>query len=511
MLLLVGGFDGLVGGLAWGSRGWPLVHDAPIMHYIAWRIGEGAAPYRDLFDMNFPGTYLLHLAVLRLLGPGDVAWRVFDLAWLAAGAAAVATYAAPWGWIAAAGGSLFFAAYHLAAGPWNAGQRDVLLCPLLMLGALGVVRWVEARAEPIERAAWAASTGRSARSFGDAQAWNVRAIRPLIWGGLALGASITIKPHALLFVVALGVLVAVVSWRSGRIGPAAVFAGAVAVAPVAVAAWVAALGALPAWRAVVFDYLIPLYSRLGRPPQWGFHRWQVLIPVAVGVAISTGSAIVHARLGARHVVALGGLAYGIAHYVVQGKGWEYHLYPAAVFAAPLLVCELEPLLRARRPVAGVALAASLVVTALMLGPKGAEAAAAAHDGWIAAKEHRVSAIVADLRGRLAPGDLVQVLDTTGGGIHALLRLHVEQPTRFVYDFHFFHDTGTPTIRALRAEFLRDLEARPPRCVVIFRDGWPTGGYERIEAFPELARWLARGFRLATKGDGYVIYAKRDDS
>ena len=47
--------------LLWASRGWPLVHDAPIMHYVAWRILEGATPYRDLFDMNFPGVYAAHL------------------------------------------------------------------------------------------------------------------------------------------------------------------------------------------------------------------------------------------------------------------------------------------------------------------------------------------------------------------------------------------------------------------------------------------------------------------
>ena len=47
--------------------GWPLVHDAPIMHYVAWRIAEGAVPYRDLFDMNFPGVYLLHLLVVTTL------------------------------------------------------------------------------------------------------------------------------------------------------------------------------------------------------------------------------------------------------------------------------------------------------------------------------------------------------------------------------------------------------------------------------------------------------------
>ena len=34
--------------------------------------------------MNFPGVYLLHLFVVRGLGAADVAWRVFDLAWLGA-------------------------------------------------------------------------------------------------------------------------------------------------------------------------------------------------------------------------------------------------------------------------------------------------------------------------------------------------------------------------------------------------------------------------------------------
>ena len=70
--------------LVWGSRGWPLIHDAPLMHYVAWLIEQGAVPYRDAFDMNFPGVYLLHLAVLRVGGAGDLAWRLFDLGWLAA-------------------------------------------------------------------------------------------------------------------------------------------------------------------------------------------------------------------------------------------------------------------------------------------------------------------------------------------------------------------------------------------------------------------------------------------
>src|SRR5207249_144118 len=78
--------------------------------------------------------------------------------------------------------------------------------------------------------------------------------------------------------------------------------------------------------------------------------------------------------------------------------------------------------------------------------------------WIAARERRVQALVADLDGRIAPEDFVQVLDTTEAGIHALLRLHAVQPTRFIYDFHFYHDTQTRTVQRLREEFLAGFDA-----------------------------------------------------
>ncbi len=460
--------------LGWRSRGWPLVHDAPILHYVAWRIGEGAVPYRDLFDMNFPGIYLVHLGVLRLLGGGDLAWRIFDLAWLALASLAVAALAAPWGPVAAAGGALFFAVHHLAGGAWQAGQRDAVLCLFLLLGALGVARWLERR----------------------------RGVAELAWGGLALGAGITIKPHAVALAGALGLLVAAGAWRVGTWSPPVALAAGVAAAPLAVLAWLAAVGALPAWWAILVDYLLPLYARVGRPAAWGFHRWHVWIPVGAAVLASLDGAAARRALGPRHAVAAVGLAYGVLHYFGQGKGWEYHAYPAAAFAAVLLFSEVEPLWRRRRW-AGTALAAVLGLVAAMLAAKGAEASDAA---WIAAKTRRVDGLVRELEARLGPGDLVQVLDTTEGGIHALLRLHRRQPSRFLYDFHFFHDTERPVIRALRAELVRDLDARPPRVVVLFERGWPGGGYERIERFPALRDRLA-AYRLAVERDGYRLYAK----
>jgi hypothetical protein len=197
-----------------------------------------------------------------------------------------------------------------------------------------------------------------------------------------------------------------------------------------------------------------------------------------------------------------GLGYGVVHFFGQGKGWEYHLYPLAAFAAVALFAEMPRLVEASG-VAAVPLLACVVAAAAMLGIKGVEASDAA---WIAAKERRVSAVVADLDGRIAPEDFVQVLDTTEAGVHALLRLHAVQPTRFIYDFHFYHDVQTPMIRRLRDEFLTSFDAHPPKFVVLFERGWPAGGYERVDGFAGLRLRLS-AYRIDRRGDGYLVYAR----
>jgi len=107
---------------------------------------------------------------------------------------------------------------------------------------------------------------------------------------------------------------------------------------------------------------------------------------------------------------------------------------------------------------------------------------------------------------IGPADFVQVLDTTEAGIHALLRLHAVEPTRFLYDFHFYHDTQTPMIQRLRAEFLAGFDAHPARFVVLFEHGWPAGGYERIDGFAGLRARLS-AYRVDRRGDGYIVYAR----
>jgi hypothetical protein len=473
--------------LGWRSWSWPLIHDAPLMHYIAWLVAQGAVPYRDIFDMNVPGVYLLHLGVIRMLGEGDRAWRIFDLAWLGLTSAALFGFSRRMGdaW-SGLGAALLFVLYHLSGGAWRAGQRDFLLALFLVLAAWGAAR------------AW---------ESGGAHV-------PLLWGGLAAGTGVMIKPQAALFWIACAAVAAAGARRSGALRALALWCAAGLAVPAAIMGWLAWRGGAGAFLAIATGYVLPLYSRVGRVSVWEGVRWHVYgwqIWSCLIVLGLLGIFVRHQKLyGVRRWLALAGAVYGLLHFAIQGKGWEYQLYPLAVFLCALASVPLAA--RTERAHAGRishALASVvLVITIALLGVKGVEAADAR---WIADKEARVSSLARDLAGLVGPGDTVQVMDVTEGGIHALLRLHVRQPTRFLYDFHFFHDEQDPRIQALRAEFARDLERGRPAAVVVFRDTWRRQGYERLKEFAVVDRLLESEYRLAVEGDGYRIYAKRAGS
>jgi len=473
--------------LGWRSLSWPLIHDAPIMHYVAWLVSQGAVPYRDVFDMNVPGVYLLHLGVIRTLGEGGGAWRFFDLAWLGLTSVALFGFSRRMGdaW-SGLGAALLFLLYHLSGGAWRAGQRDFLLALFLVLAAWGAAR------------AWESGGDRG----------------PLLWGGLAAGAGLMIKPQAALFWIVCAAVAAAGARRSGALRALALWCAAGLAVPAAVMGWLAWRGGAGAFLAITTGYVLPLYSRVGRVSVWDGVRWHVYgwqiwsCLIVLGVL---GIFVRHRKpYDVRRWLALAGAIYGLLHFAVQGKGWEYHLYPLAVFLCALASvpiaaqAERAQSVRLSRALASVV----LVIAIALLGVKGVEAADAR---WIADKEARVSSLVRDLTGLVGPGASVQVMDVTEGGIHALLRLHLRQPTRFLYDFHFFHDERDPRIQALRAEFAGDLERGRPAAVVIFRDTWRRQGYERLKDFPAVDRLLESEYKLAVEGDGYRIYAKRSRS
>ena len=282
------------------------------MHYVAWRIAAGGGALSRRVRHELPRRVPAAPAVVRTLGTRRSAWRLFDLA------LARERRAGGRGLCRAVGtpgrrrrGALLLVLYHLSGGAWQAGQRDFLLCPLLLLGALGVARWME--------------RGRRAGV--------------LAWGGLALGASMTIKPHTRRAAAGLGVMSR--SPRGGRRGVARAarllrLGRRRGRRPASSFGWRGrrAAGLAPPWSS---SYLVPLYSHVGlvRAAPRRLSRLASGIPAPAASCSRPSRARPPAvRAPATRWRPLGVLS-GALHFVAQGKGWEYHLYPLAAFALVL--------------------------------------------------------------------------------------------------------------------------------------------------------------------------------
>jgi hypothetical protein len=454
------------------SLPWPLVGDTAVMHYIAQRILDGAAPYRDLFDINFPGVYMVHLAGIGLLGYDEGVVRALDLTVLGLTMVGVVVTLARFGRIAPVTAALIFWLYHLTAGAPSALQRDYLWC--------------------LPLAGMTASVAAYSRSGG---------VRWLMLGGVSVGLAASVKPLSVMLLPVLAGLAWVGSPEGRWRRVTATTAGAV-VSAGAVLAWLWAVGGLGAFIEIVWRYL-PLYADFDRAPIGTILGRPAVIVMTPWAAIGAFLLWRSRRFDQTTVMLAAGLGFAAASLLLQGKSFGYHGYPFVMFAGALGAAGLPTALEHRRwAIASLGLLLIMNAGLARRGVRYVNGAAIAED------EARVAAVVRLIQPILAQGRSVQVLDDVVGGLHALYRVRAPQATRFLYDFHFFHHVDHPYIRRLREGLLDQLRARRPGGMVIFEHGQPTGGFDRIELFPELAVWLAEEYRLAHEGDAFRVYLAR---
>ena len=86
---------------------WPLVGDAVLVDYAVFLLEHGMAPYRQIVDVQMPGTYLVDWLVLHVFGTGAIGLRLFDFTLLATVICAMQVIAwRPKGKFAGGGGSV---------------------------------------------------------------------------------------------------------------------------------------------------------------------------------------------------------------------------------------------------------------------------------------------------------------------------------------------------------------------------------------------------------------------
>jgi len=463
------------------SLKWPLALDTPPFHYIGWRILSGDMPYRDIFDINMPGTYLIHTFVVGALGSSDLAWRFFDLSWLLLTALAAALLASSSGRWAAVITGLLVSILHISGGPDTVGERDFIICLFLILAAHLVVRSVEQK-----------------NSF-----------RHLLLAGVFLGTASIVKPFAGVFWILLAGLHVWANWaklRACLTGLAALFFGAL-ITPLATFTWLAAKGALLPFWSILTGYTIPLYSKFARGsvPSLGICLMKPTRDLAISLVFPLIPLIgLRNGLTPRYVVAFLGVIYGFAHFLLQGKCYFYHLYPFFCFLIILSGMILGDLLASpSRRYQGLAVIC-LALLCLNLGNK-------------ALKDPEYLYLMPDLvkdisTYSLSGQDTIQLMDTVEGGHYALYALKIPLTTRFLYDFFFFNEVNHPITRRLRAEFLRELKDHPPKLIIFFSKSccvYPNPG-SRLSLFPEFNTYLNNNYILDKVRDDYSIYLQRKD-
>lgn len=498
----------LVTGTAWLlvlallSLRWRTQHDAPLMLYVAWMMdAHGAVPYRDIYDMNLPGTYFANLVIGHATGYSDPGLRIADLAILAAILAATFTAMRRFGLLAAWAGTILFGLLYLGSGPHMSLQREYLI--LL----------------PLSLAIAAASRLR------DGNRW-----RTSFAIGFLLSCAATVKPHALL---GLPLLLAYVALEapagerpSRRVGRVLVAALAGAAIPAAVV--VGYLATSGAWSSFVefFRGFAPIYASVNGNRETvmpgdaraaylfrelaafgGARLWAVL--GVAGIAIGLTDRGPNRRFAA--LLAALVVAYSVS-VVLQGRFFDYHWLIAHFFVlllASLCLVERPELWRPRSLAVAPVLAIALVAWQEL--PVHPLVRAQLHGVPVPPpKAGRPDQIAAFLRERMKPGDLVQPLDITGGAVHGMLLARAPIATPFLYDSFFYIRVSEPFVQKLRSEFLERMTRVRPRFVVdVYAEDKPwVRGADTTREFPELRAMLARDYVRVGEGLGTAIYERR---
>ena len=449
------------------SRHWPLVGDASLIHYIAFLIERGWAPYRELGDMNMPGSFLIEIAAMHVFGMDALAWRVFDFTLLGAACVAIFLILGRKNWFAALFASSLFALIHIRDGLAQGGQRDLTMAVCLLAASAFLL--VALRREGSR---W------SAGCF-----------------GLLSGIALTIKPTTVIFTGAV-MLLAVSMLRLQRVrrpqdeaggnlgnttlteilGPAA--AGFL-IAPAIALLFLIREHALRAFFAG-FHGIVPYYASLGHRPLSYIlvHSVSPIISLVILwiAVLALDRATLLPTLNSLHFDLVRpllwiGVLFGLINCVVQARALPYYRYPLLAFLLPLMALDFSTAVQGRsfsslrvQTVRTLA-AAAILVGSLFLAPQSA-ILIHRYRWWETDFLTSLEDNLNRLGGQRLSGH-VQCIDSVSGCGTVLYRMRLEPATGVLSDFLLFGGVSDgsetpPVVRDTRAVFSAAMARAPAR-------------------------------------------------
>lgn len=486
------------------SLSWPLLHDSPILFYLARQIVHyDKLPYQELFDMNMPATYFLYALLDILSFHSATALRLIDIGLLIVLSVISSRIVPTGGKWERMYAMLMFPIVYLALGPRLSLQREYLaLIPLSIAGYCIL--------NPDRRSA---------------------SLTFFVFG-LGFGCAAAIKPHLL---IGLPFAIACMLTPSGKrtlvpgsfpnfwIVGLPLMAAGILIPLAATIAYVLVIGVhkdfLDLWSRYLPLYGQITYSLTILPSDqqtnyhlfhmiWGNFRFPLLILgfVALGFHFRAAERWSQERF---RILFLGSqcLAYWL-YPRISGQYWYYHWLPLTYWMI-IALSSLSTLDRHRFPgfvrTIGAVLLLAWTFTLAQSGMK-----------WVSSKDPPAFArarlandLATYLKKNLQADDSVQPLDWTQAGlVHGLYLADARLATSFVYEFHFYHHTSTPYIMALRDRFLTELRSNRPRFIIEGLPGPPyLRGPDTSESFEALKQFVDSHYRLVHQGPVFLSHRR----
>lgn len=478
---------------------WYMLVDSPILQYMSFLILHGLVPYKDIFDFNLPGTYLMHIVAIKLFGLGNLGFRLFDLANLAVICWSLYLLLRKFGQFSVIISILLFVSIHLAGGQYSMGERDFLMIPYL-----GMATFFSYRAIVSSK------------------------IILFFPAGLLLGFCSTVKatpPLLAVFFILVFFFYHRRDWRKNIIAALWFLAGFI-IFPVLIAGWLIKSGGWDPFTDI-FLHFIPIHlSSLQRSPlflAYVLARSPLnVIDLVIFISLVFFS-LLHSRLTENkpkqvaYILLAGGIIFGLIHYWIQGKGWTYHLYPLFFFS--ITFCSLvtgdlfdtENILAKKVTLISVIIltcsTSFLTLKTFLHQPNLLNKYANGVDRLNTIVEKGVH----DLGSLTKPGDKVQAFDSWSESTNILYRLKLYPPTRFIQEVNFTWTPirSSPYLRRIWKEFMNGLMTRPPKCIIVFTSSGVLKNRVCNEAaFPGLCSFISRDYDLDIVRKEYKIYMRK---
>lgn len=455
--------------------------DSAIFDYMGWRVLAGDRLYVDVIEQNWPGAVWVHMLSTALFGNTWWSFRLLDAVLMLLASLALFKLGhrsgLRWtGWIAAA----LYPMMYMTTSPWLTGQRDALVAHLLVMGM----------------ALYLAARGR----------WGGPA---MVVFGLLCALSVMIRPTYLLFPALVVLLELAVHLFGARpIGPllrgasVAALAFAVPLALVAAHGW--QTGGLAGWWEAAIRYNLSVYS--GSAGLSTYTDELVLMARSWHWYLVFGAAgsLLWWRTGERWAwwLAMAFAVTCVVSFVVQGKGFGYHLAGwlplLALFTGHLLAWAADTLQERRHRllmvVAALLIGVALAGTARKLRALVSQVQVlAGMQTWAAHMERSefhfqgmnmgdLLRVVDHVRANTRPDETVLVWNR-GVWINFLSERGMPIPFATVGALAEFNDPSTGLARRWLDTLHRILACSPPIYVVVgARRGWDHG--DGVTAVPQ---------------------------